>query len=421
MIPQKIALVVKEKVIENSDLNLATNLIFDLLNESLSTKYNTFPLFNDCDFSKIASNCHFKQHIKAYLKIFNPQSGIEICETFRYKQREKIKLDSKIVASKRFKASDQVSFCTGVKTDLTEDDEKFLETNKQDFSIIYSLKKGYSSLFLGPARFINHDCNPNVKFMPISGGNLVSFVVLRDIEIGEELTVFYGKDYFGERNCDCLCETCEKFNQGANASKNYIPEVRKAAHNALQSSYIKWESFGRGSPTKKIENRKTHVNSSQRTLKGLCVLGILVILFGLVYPLRLIPSLLLKRKRVTRIPAKSKPSKQTAIEIVSPNKRLKKDYLLTPPPSTRFICSANPTPIKKTSIFEQRAPPSPAISLHEKEFFEINCICCNPKKNEGFMIACEDCSVWFHGNCVGVQEHDPDLTEKDWFCGDCSF
>jgi histone-lysine N-methyltransferase SUV420H len=38
----------------------------------------------------------------------------------------------------------------------------------------------------------------------------MEIVALRGIEVGEEITVTYGDDYFGERNCECLCRTCEE-------------------------------------------------------------------------------------------------------------------------------------------------------------------------------------------------------------------
>ena len=98
--------------------------------------------------------------------------------------------------------------------------------SKRGFSIVESARHG-PCMYLGPGRFVNHDCDPNCQLTAKSGMSM-TFKVVREIQVGEELTTFYGPNYFGLGNCECLCATCESRGEGWYAQKidtSYIPAM----------------------------------------------------------------------------------------------------------------------------------------------------------------------------------------------------
>ncbi|KAL6589145.1 SET domain-containing protein [Neocallimastix californiae] len=147
------------------------------------------------------------RHTKKYLSMYHVKAGFQLIETDRYKVTGK--KECCLIATKEWNKGDLIKYCSGVLCPITSEELKKLEG--EDFSIMFSAVLKCNALFLGPGRFVNHDCQPNCEFVSYNRASMiVNFRVIRDIKLGEELTVFYSDSYFGINNCDCLCESCEK-------------------------------------------------------------------------------------------------------------------------------------------------------------------------------------------------------------------
>ncbi|KAI8883346.1 SET domain-containing protein [Backusella circina FSU 941] len=147
----------------------------------------------------------FTQHLKRYMYMFMPNAGFEISSTDRYTGQ----LEACIVATRDWEAGEQVTCCQGAIAELNKEEDAKLKKEGRDFSVMVSTRKKCTCLFLGPARFMNHDCDANCEFIQLNQ-NAITFRIKRNITEGEEMTVFYGEHYFGEDNCECLCASCEK-------------------------------------------------------------------------------------------------------------------------------------------------------------------------------------------------------------------
>lgn len=148
----------------------------------------------------------FKQHLRRYMQIYLPDCPFEVSSTNRYTVTTH---EASIVARRPLKRNETVKYLSGIQVVITPEEEEVLSSRKKDFSIVVSSRNRMTSLFMGPARFANHDCGANAKLV-ITGQAGIDIVAIRRIEVGEEITVTYGENYFGENNCECLCQTCEK-------------------------------------------------------------------------------------------------------------------------------------------------------------------------------------------------------------------
>ena len=146
-----------------------------------------------------------RKHLRRYICMYMPDCPFEVSTTNRYTLASH---EATIVARRKIKKGETVKYLCGIQVGLTADEEKELDLRRGDFSIVMSSRRKSASVLLGPARFSNHDCDANARLVT-TGGQGMEVAAVREIQVGEEITVAYGADYFGPGNRECLCRTCE--------------------------------------------------------------------------------------------------------------------------------------------------------------------------------------------------------------------
>lgn len=137
----------------------------------------------------------FRKHLKKYINIYLPDCPFEVSTTNRYTIDTH---EAAVVARRDIRKGQVVKYLCGIQVTMTEEEEEDIKSTRRDFSIVVSSRNKSASLFLGPARFANHDCGANAKLMT-AGNAGMEIIAVRDIGIGDEITVTYGKTANGLR------------------------------------------------------------------------------------------------------------------------------------------------------------------------------------------------------------------------------
>ncbi|KAK0711925.1 hypothetical protein B0H67DRAFT_492667 [Lasiosphaeris hirsuta] len=147
----------------------------------------------------------FKAHLRRYMSIYLADCPFEVNATNRYTI---FTVEASITARRFIKSNETIKYLSGIQVVITPKEDAELSRRKKDFSLVVSSRSKSTSLFMGPARFANHDCEANARLVT-RGQAGIEIISNRDIEVGEEITVSYSDSYFGDDNCECLCQTCE--------------------------------------------------------------------------------------------------------------------------------------------------------------------------------------------------------------------
>jgi len=148
------------------------------------------------------------------------------------------------VATRTWHRGEVVNSLQGVvANEKTNEDRNVIIPGVNDFSVTISTRTKENQLWLGPAAYINHDCNANTKLRATgtTKNSTAVYEVTRMTESGEELLINYGNNFFGSNNANCQCRTCERrfrgaFTQKPNSSRSRTTSGKSDQHTPPKSS-----------------------------------------------------------------------------------------------------------------------------------------------------------------------------------------
>jgi hypothetical protein len=139
------------------------------------------------------------KQLALYHEALSPKCPFDLATTIQYSEQEQWG----IVARERIPKG-PVPYLRGANVDVTNVTgalEECLQFGRMDGPC------GTPYVVVGSPRFLNHRCIPNAR-LEVHGAYTV-VIALDAIEKGTEITIYYGKDYFGRGNAACSCLTCK--------------------------------------------------------------------------------------------------------------------------------------------------------------------------------------------------------------------
>ena len=199
-------------------------------------------------FSNLGAPRHqdkFKKHMRSYINIWQCDCPFDVSTTNRYTI---VTHEAAITARRHIRKGETIKYLVGNLMAMTVEEAEDLDLTRRDFSVVMSSRKKTPSLFLGPARFANHDCKANARLVH-RGSDGMYVIAAQDIAVGKEITVDYGNHYFGENNDECLCKTCEIYQRGGWSGKDRAASSNESDSESDESSSVRDSSEEDGIPS----------------------------------------------------------------------------------------------------------------------------------------------------------------------------
>ena len=107
--------------------------------------------------------------------MYSTNCPFDIATTIKYDPKKR---ECCIVSRMNIPARTMLTGLCGMFYPLADDFLRNLKDNECDFSVMYSQTTAKEGIFVGPARFVNHDCDPNCEVSLFCFGSVVIVFVV---------------------------------------------------------------------------------------------------------------------------------------------------------------------------------------------------------------------------------------------------